>query len=69
MWVREDGSMTRVGLLFPGEMGALVGSAVTGEVLWASEGRSEATRERSSSTTRSARGPEARVSSAASRSW
>ena len=46
MWVREDGSMTRVGLLFPGEMGALVGSAVTGEVLWASEGRSEATRER-----------------------
>ena len=38
--------MTRVGLLFPGEMGALVGSAVRGEVLWASEGRSEATRER-----------------------
>ena len=27
-------------------MGALVGSAVAGEVLWASEGRSEATRER-----------------------
>ncbi len=38
--------MTRVGLLFPGEMGALVGSAVRGEVLWASEGRSEATRKR-----------------------
>lgn len=38
--------MTRVGLLFPGEMGALVGKAVQGEVLWASEGRSEATRRR-----------------------
>ena len=38
--------MTQVGLLFPGEMGALVGSAVNGEVLWASEGRSEATRKR-----------------------
>jgi 3-hydroxyisobutyrate dehydrogenase-like beta-hydroxyacid dehydrogenase len=38
--------MARVGLLFPGEMGALVGSAVDGEVLWASEGRSEATRRR-----------------------
>ena len=38
--------MVRVGLLFPGEMGALVGSAVDGEVLWASEGRSEATRRR-----------------------
>jgi 3-hydroxyisobutyrate dehydrogenase-like beta-hydroxyacid dehydrogenase len=38
--------VTRVGLLFPGEMGALVGSAVQGEVLWASEGRSEATRRR-----------------------
>jgi 3-hydroxyisobutyrate dehydrogenase-like beta-hydroxyacid dehydrogenase len=38
--------VTRVGLLFPGEMGALVGSAVQGEVLWASEGRSEATRNR-----------------------
>jgi hypothetical protein len=38
--------MTRVGLLFPGEMGALVGSAVAGEVLWASEGRSAATRQR-----------------------
>jgi 3-hydroxyisobutyrate dehydrogenase-like beta-hydroxyacid dehydrogenase len=35
-----------VGLLFPGEMGALVGSAVDGEVLWASEGRSDATRGR-----------------------
>jgi 3-hydroxyisobutyrate dehydrogenase-like beta-hydroxyacid dehydrogenase len=38
--------MARVGLLFPGEMGALVGSAVHGDVLWASEGRSEATRRR-----------------------
>jgi Domain of unknown function (DUF1932) len=36
----------RVGLLFPGEMGAAVGSAVRGEVLWAGEGRSEATRRR-----------------------
>ena len=41
--------MTQVGLLFPGEMGALVGSAVNGEVLWASEGRSEATRKRAES--------------------
>jgi 3-hydroxyisobutyrate dehydrogenase-like beta-hydroxyacid dehydrogenase len=38
--------MTRVGLLFPGEMGALVGAEVQGEVLWAGEGRSEATRQR-----------------------
>jgi hypothetical protein len=38
--------VTRVGLLFPGEMGALVGAAVEGEVLWASEGRSEATKQR-----------------------
>src|SRR5512132_3211851 len=30
-------------------MGALVGSAVAGEVLWASEGRSEATRRRADS--------------------
>ena len=36
----------RVGLLFPGEMGAAVGQAVRGDVLWASEGRSEATRSR-----------------------
>jgi 3-hydroxyisobutyrate dehydrogenase-like beta-hydroxyacid dehydrogenase len=36
----------RVGLLFPGEMGAAVGHAVRGEVLWASEERSEATRSR-----------------------
>ena len=33
----------RVGLLFPGEMGAAVGNALRGEVLWASEDRSEAT--------------------------
>ena len=38
--------MTRVGLLFPGEMGALVGSAIDADVLWASEGRSDATRKR-----------------------
>jgi hypothetical protein len=38
--------VTRVGLLFPGEMGALVGSAVDGEVIWSSEGRSEATARR-----------------------
>jgi Domain of unknown function (DUF1932) len=36
----------RLGLLFPGEMGAVVGRAVRGEVLWAGEGRSEATRSR-----------------------
>lgn len=35
--------MTRVGLLFPGEMGAIVGAAADGDVLWASEGRSPAT--------------------------
>jgi len=33
----------QVGLLFPGEMGALVGAAADADVLWASEGRSEAT--------------------------
>jgi 3-hydroxyisobutyrate dehydrogenase-like beta-hydroxyacid dehydrogenase len=33
----------RVGLLFPGEMGAEIGKAVREEVVWASEGRSEAT--------------------------
>jgi 3-hydroxyisobutyrate dehydrogenase-like beta-hydroxyacid dehydrogenase len=36
----------RVGLLFPGEMGAAVGNAARAEVIWASEGRSEATRRR-----------------------
>jgi hypothetical protein len=41
----------RVGLLFPGEMGAEVGRAVRGEVLWASEGRSEATRRRGAAFT------------------
>jgi hypothetical protein len=40
--------MSRVGLLFPGEMGALVGAAVDGEVLWAGERRSEETAERAS---------------------
>jgi 3-hydroxyisobutyrate dehydrogenase-like beta-hydroxyacid dehydrogenase len=35
--------LTRVGLLFPGEMGAAVGAAVDGEVLWVSEGRSAET--------------------------
>jgi 3-hydroxyisobutyrate dehydrogenase-like beta-hydroxyacid dehydrogenase len=41
----------RVGLLFPGEMGAAVGSAVRGDVLWASEGRSEATKRRAAAFT------------------
>ncbi len=38
--------MAVVGLLFPGEMGAAVGGAVRGDVIWASEGRSEATARR-----------------------
>jgi 3-hydroxyisobutyrate dehydrogenase-like beta-hydroxyacid dehydrogenase len=38
--------VTRVGLLFPGEMGTLVGAAANAEVLWASEGRSDATAKR-----------------------
>ena len=41
----------RVGLLFPGEMGAAVGGAVRGEVLWASEGRSDATARRAEAFT------------------
>lgn len=41
----------RVGLLFPGEMGAAVGNAVREEVLWASEGRSEATTKRAEAFT------------------
>jgi 3-hydroxyisobutyrate dehydrogenase-like beta-hydroxyacid dehydrogenase len=36
----------RVGLLFPGEMGAAVGAAAKAEVAWASEGRIRATAER-----------------------
>ena len=40
-----------VGLLFPGDMGAAVGNAVKGEVLWASEGRSDATRRRAAGFT------------------
>lgn len=36
----------RVGLLFPGEMGAAVGQAANADVVWASEGRSRATAER-----------------------
>jgi hypothetical protein len=39
---------TIVGLLHPGEMGAAVGAAANGEVIWASEGRSEETRRRAS---------------------
>jgi 3-hydroxyisobutyrate dehydrogenase-like beta-hydroxyacid dehydrogenase len=35
-----------VGLIHPGEMGAAVGACVDGDVLWASRGRSEATRAR-----------------------
>ncbi len=38
--------MTRIGLLFPGEMGQTIGRAARGDVLWAGEGRSDATRER-----------------------
>ena len=57
-WVRfDDGTgrdprrlahraTVKVGLLFPGEMGAAVGNAVRHEVLWASDGRSEATTKR-----------------------
>src|SRR5581483_3792683 len=44
-----DVAITSVGLIHPGEMGTAVGNALvsTGrEVLWASEGRSAATRER-----------------------
>ena len=37
-----------VGLLHPGEMGSAVGAAVGGEVIWASEGRSDETRARAS---------------------
>lgn len=36
----------RVGLLFPGQMGAAVGNAAHADVVWASEGRSAATRKR-----------------------
>jgi 3-hydroxyisobutyrate dehydrogenase-like beta-hydroxyacid dehydrogenase len=35
-----------VGLLHPGEMGAVVGACADGEVIWASEGRSDASRAR-----------------------
>jgi 3-hydroxyisobutyrate dehydrogenase-like beta-hydroxyacid dehydrogenase len=38
--------VTTVGLLFPGEMGAIVGAAADTAVIWASEGRSDATAER-----------------------
>jgi 3-hydroxyisobutyrate dehydrogenase-like beta-hydroxyacid dehydrogenase len=38
--------VTVVGLLHPGEMGAAVGACAGGEVIWASEGRSEASRAR-----------------------
>jgi hypothetical protein len=41
----------KVGLLFPGEMGAAVGNAVREEVLWASEGRSEETTRRADAFT------------------
>jgi hypothetical protein len=46
--------LTVVGLLHPGEMGAAVGTALRSgghEVLWASEGRSEATRARATAFT------------------
>jgi hypothetical protein len=38
-----------VGLVHPGEMGAAVGARIRGDVIWASEGRSEETRTRASS--------------------
>jgi 3-hydroxyisobutyrate dehydrogenase-like beta-hydroxyacid dehydrogenase len=38
--------VTRVGLLFPGEMGTLIGAAARADVLWASEGRSVTTARR-----------------------
>lgn len=41
----------KVGLLFPGEMGAAVGNAVREEVLWASEGRSVETARRAEAFT------------------
>jgi 3-hydroxyisobutyrate dehydrogenase-like beta-hydroxyacid dehydrogenase len=41
----------RIGLLYPGEMGAAVGSAAKPEVVWASAGRSQATAERAASFT------------------
>jgi 3-hydroxyisobutyrate dehydrogenase-like beta-hydroxyacid dehydrogenase len=41
----------RVGLLFPGEMGAAVGRAVRGDVVWASKDRSEATKGRATAFT------------------
>jgi 3-hydroxyisobutyrate dehydrogenase-like beta-hydroxyacid dehydrogenase len=43
--------LTRVGLLFPGEMGAAIAAATRGEVLWASDGRSEATKRRAAAFT------------------
>jgi Domain of unknown function (DUF1932) len=41
--------VTVVGLLHPGEMGAAVAACAGGEVIWASEGRSEASRARAAS--------------------
>lgn len=41
----------KIGLLFPGEMGAAVGNAARGEVLWAREGRSAATTRRAEAFT------------------
>ena len=41
--------MAAVGLLFPGDMGARIGRAARGDVLWASEGRSSETAERAAS--------------------
>lgn len=41
----------RVGLLFPGEMGAAVGNEASADVVWASEGRSAATAERAGNFT------------------
>jgi 3-hydroxyisobutyrate dehydrogenase-like beta-hydroxyacid dehydrogenase len=61
--------MTRlIGILHPGEMGAAVGAALVGvghRVVWASEGRSEATRARASSAALEDVGTTARVAAEA----
>lgn len=46
MALGSSGSDVRIGLLFPGEMGAEIGAAARGDLVWASEGRSDATARR-----------------------
>src|SRR5581483_4499555 len=51
---RISDGLVRVGLLHPGEMGATIGNALVAaghDVLWASEGRSDATRARATAFT------------------